>query len=295
VWEQHGLGHTQIPIIGLHGVDDIFVPLAAQLGLPLHTITSRVGFDGSTAPYHPAKTVEDMAERYLSELRKVRPKGPYVLMGFCLGALIALEVANRLTAAGETVEFLGLFNPPPPQAQRESVPARVRRHLKAVSALSLAGQARYVAEKARGVAGEAKELGLRALRRSTSKPASTAAPAPTTLSPEQLVKQIADFGMQMIAHHVPRRYSGNLYIFHGSHWPADYAQRWSAMASGTVSTWLLPGSHLGMMEPPYVAEVASRLRDCLPAACRVAAPSSEAEPHVTASASTIRSPAPSVS
>ncbi len=89
VWEQHGFGHTQIPIIGVHGVDDIFVPLAAQLGLPLHTITSRVGFDGSMPPYHPARTVEDMAEGYLRELRKVRPKGPYVLMGFCLGALIS--------------------------------------------------------------------------------------------------------------------------------------------------------------------------------------------------------------
>lgn len=267
VWEQHGFGHTPTPIIGLHGVDDIFVPLAGQLGLPLHTLTSRVGFDGSVAPYHPATTVEEMAERYLAELTKVRPKGPYVLMGFCLGALIALEVANRLVAAGETVEFLGLFNPPPPQAPPETLKARVQRHLEAFHALSLAGKCRYVTEKALGVSSEVMALGSRTLRRYLSKPLPSTAPtAPAT--PEQLVQQIADFGLQMIAKHVPRPYAGKLYIFHGAHWPAGYVERWSTMAADGISTWLLPGSHIGMMDKPYVFEVASRLRECLPASCR---------------------------
>jgi len=54
-----------------------------------------------------------MAERYLEYLRSVKPKGPYCLMGFCLGGLMAYEVARRLTEAGEEVAFLGLFNSVP--------------------------------------------------------------------------------------------------------------------------------------------------------------------------------------
>jgi amino acid adenylation domain-containing protein len=62
-------------------------------------------------------TVEAMAERQLTELRKVQPTGPYRIGGFCLGGMIAFEMAQRLRAAGETVERLilinsGLHNPP---------------------------------------------------------------------------------------------------------------------------------------------------------------------------------------
>jgi amino acid adenylation domain-containing protein len=51
-------------------------------------------------------TIESMAARHLSELRKVQPHGPYRLAGFCVGGKIVLEMAQQLRAAGETVERL---------------------------------------------------------------------------------------------------------------------------------------------------------------------------------------------
>jgi thioesterase domain-containing protein len=48
--------------------------------------------------------IEQMAARHVAELRKVRPHGPYRLGGFCVGGLIAFEMARQLRAAGETVE-----------------------------------------------------------------------------------------------------------------------------------------------------------------------------------------------
>jgi thioesterase domain-containing protein len=50
--------------------------------------------------------IERMAARHVAELRKVRPHGPYRLGGFCVGGLIAFEMARQLRAAGETVEKL---------------------------------------------------------------------------------------------------------------------------------------------------------------------------------------------
>jgi amino acid adenylation domain-containing protein len=51
-------------------------------------------------------SIETMAERHVAELRKVQPHGPYRLAGFCVGGLVALEMALQLRAAGEAVERL---------------------------------------------------------------------------------------------------------------------------------------------------------------------------------------------
>ena len=57
--------------------------------------------------------IEAMAARHLEMIRAVRPHGPYVIGGFCIGALIAQELARQLTAAGETVERLLLIDASP--------------------------------------------------------------------------------------------------------------------------------------------------------------------------------------
>ena len=56
-------------------------------------------------------TVEEMAAHHLRDLRAHRPRGPYLLGGFCIGALVAYEMACRLSAAGEEVPFVALIDP----------------------------------------------------------------------------------------------------------------------------------------------------------------------------------------
>jgi amino acid adenylation domain-containing protein len=55
-------------------------------------------------------TVEAMAERYLREVRRVAPDGPFLLGGRCLGTKVALEMAQRLVAAGERVPLLAILD-----------------------------------------------------------------------------------------------------------------------------------------------------------------------------------------
>ena len=57
-------------------------------------------------PLEDRPTVEQMAAAHVATIRSVRPHGPYVLGGFCLGGLIAYEVACQLERAGEQVERL---------------------------------------------------------------------------------------------------------------------------------------------------------------------------------------------
>jgi amino acid adenylation domain-containing protein len=56
-------------------------------------------------------SVEEMTDIHLRDLRAHRPHGPYVLGGFCIGALVAYEMAVRLAAEGEEVRTLLLIDP----------------------------------------------------------------------------------------------------------------------------------------------------------------------------------------
>jgi len=81
-----------------------FGSLARRLGpeQPFYVLQP-FGLD-SAAPLH--RSVEAMARHYRREIRRVQPRGPYVLGGRCFGSLVAYEVARRLESAGETVALV---------------------------------------------------------------------------------------------------------------------------------------------------------------------------------------------
>ncbi|MEU4333842.1 amino acid adenylation domain-containing protein [Micromonospora lupini] len=58
----------------------------------------------------PLAAIEEMAQRYVDEIRAAAPGGPYRLAGWSFGGNVAFEMAARLEAAGETVDFLGVLD-----------------------------------------------------------------------------------------------------------------------------------------------------------------------------------------
>lgn len=58
----------------------------------------------------PDLRVEALAARYLREIRKILPHGPYFLAGYCGGGNIAYEIACQLRALGEPVALLALLD-----------------------------------------------------------------------------------------------------------------------------------------------------------------------------------------
>lgn len=54
--------------------------------------------------------VEGMAREYACEIKKVQPKGPYIIGGECLGGIVAYELARQLTAGGDEVALLVLLD-----------------------------------------------------------------------------------------------------------------------------------------------------------------------------------------
>jgi thioesterase domain-containing protein len=63
-------------------------------------------------------SVEEAAAEFLVELRKIQPKGPYLLGGYCVGGIIAFEMACQLMEAGEKVNLLALLDVERPSAYR---------------------------------------------------------------------------------------------------------------------------------------------------------------------------------
>ncbi|MCC3325694.1 amino acid adenylation domain-containing protein [Gordonia bronchialis] len=69
----------------------------------------------------PALTdADDLAVRYVDEIRRVQPNGPYHLLGWSVGGVIAHAMATRLQAAGEQVAYLGIMDSTPQGVDTEA-------------------------------------------------------------------------------------------------------------------------------------------------------------------------------
>lgn len=98
------------PVFCVHAVSGsayAYAGLARLLGdRPVYGFEAP-GFDNDRSPV-PSLTA--LGEEYTDILREFQPEGPYRLLGWSLGGLVAFEMAKRLTAAGAKVELLFLID-----------------------------------------------------------------------------------------------------------------------------------------------------------------------------------------
>ena len=105
-------GGAKRPFFFLHGdtLGGAFYcfPLARQLGdeQPFYALEPYQFADLSVPP-----PLETIAAAHIEALRAVQPSGPYLLGGFCNGALIVYEMARQLQAQGQAIETLVLIDP----------------------------------------------------------------------------------------------------------------------------------------------------------------------------------------
>jgi amino acid adenylation domain-containing protein len=106
------------------------------------------GFDGLPPPYRP---VEEIAARYLSELRTERPTGPYILGGLSFGGLVSLEMGKQMVAAGDDPPLLVMLDAHHSSSRDEPVAPQLdwQRHLRRIRDASPLGALRYLVGGAR--------------------------------------------------------------------------------------------------------------------------------------------------
>ena len=97
---------TRPPLFLMHSLE-------GEIG-PYYNLANRLPLDqpvfGVQAPKERLTSIEEMAQRYLDEIRAHQPHGPYWLGGFCIGGFLAYEMARRLSADGHEVAPLVLFD-----------------------------------------------------------------------------------------------------------------------------------------------------------------------------------------
>jgi acetoacetyl-CoA synthetase len=102
---------TGAPLFLVHGLSGSVLecrPMVAALQTQRPVIGLQApGLDGEELP---PDRIEDIAARYVEQIRTAQPKGPYALVGYSFGGLVVLEMAQQLWRAGDPVDFLCLLD-----------------------------------------------------------------------------------------------------------------------------------------------------------------------------------------
>jgi thioesterase domain-containing protein len=201
---------------------------------PVYGLQARQLTDGD---YRPAD-LEELAEQYAQEIRAVQPHGPYHLLGWSFGGLLAHATATRLEADGAEVALLALLDAYPLPDGFEPRPVTGREVLIALlggpgADLPLPG-ADQVADPAALVdVLRAEEPVLAMLERDQA-----AAVVAATIT-----------HLELRYRYVPRRVlRGPVQFFaaSGTSWPLTPQEAWQAYASGPVEVHEIDCDHAEM-------------------------------------------------
>jgi thioesterase domain-containing protein/acyl carrier protein len=105
---------TNTPLFLVHGLSGSvlpYLPLARQVNgdRPVFGIRAR-GLERDETPH---RSIEAMAAEYVDAVRGQFPTGPYLLAGWSMGGVIALEMAAQLSAVGADVKLVALLDSVP--------------------------------------------------------------------------------------------------------------------------------------------------------------------------------------
>jgi thioesterase domain-containing protein/acyl carrier protein len=231
-------GSREPPVFIAHGlggsVMDFFqVVKHIQTPHAIHGLQAK-GIDGVAEPFD---RIEAMARYSLDAVRELQPHGPYLLVGFSLGGLVTMEMAQQLTAEGEKIGLLAMLDSYP--------------H---VSRLSRAQRVRLSTRQMwRRVAGRLQWLGVRPPYQTT-----------VEVAPSPALQHFRDTSHLALERYQPRFYPGKISFVRAAiptDFPADPAAVWFPLAQ-EFEVETVPGDHLGIMTTHF-EDLASKISTLL--------------------------------
>jgi amino acid adenylation domain-containing protein len=232
-------GGANPPLFCIHpaaGLSWCYTPLSRYVPTdqPLYGLQAR-GLDGAS---QPSCSVRDMASEYVKQIRSVQESGPYHLLGWSFGGIVAQEVAVQLQVDGEQVAALVIMDGYPPQPGTGLAPASPAEPEEAGEGTLPAGIMEWVRRERGGFLEVVSERELAILGR------------------------ILQNNVEIMCAHEFRPFDGDaLVIVATDDNPADAAAvaRWAPYVSGEISATGLPCGHFEMMRPDMLAQAWSQI------------------------------------
>jgi amino acid adenylation domain-containing protein len=221
-------------------------------GRPVYGLQAR-GLMGD-APIH--KTIGKMAAHYVKEIQTVQPEGPYHLASWSLGVIIAFEMAQQFSAAGEEVAFLGMLDQGPfPVGEK---PKDLAGYLVAVFGQHLS----LDVDELREMDNEGQIARVYQIARDAE-----------WIYPD-ITQEMFQYYVYIQKTHADawRKYKAKSYAGHVYFFRAEESEHeenneidlgWGKLADGGVEIFTVPGDHLTMIHPPHVKTLARTMRQCL--------------------------------
>ncbi|MCB0214136.1 MAG: hypothetical protein KDJ52_32660 [Anaerolineae bacterium] len=245
------------------GVVFPYYELARQLGTeqPVYGLQS-VGIAGEA---QPLTRIETMAEMYLQAIRQIQPEGPYQLAGWSFGGVVALELAQQLHQAGQTVGLLAIIDTP----LAVSTLGASRLFLTTVLPYLWPYMADYLAQRSvllqpgvteRQPSWLARKLG----RLFQKKDRADASPKLNFDTPGvQRLLRVLQANIQAGRQYKPERYPGQVTLFKTAINHRGVTWGWGDVATGGIELHSLPGHHMNLLRSPQVEVLAEQLAACL--------------------------------
>jgi amino acid adenylation domain-containing protein len=249
---------SQPPLFCIHPVGGNvleYYPLSHHLGLeqPIYGIQSQ-GLDGIQVPL---TQIEAMATKYISEIQAVQPDGPYLLVGYSFGGLIAFEIACQLESRGEKVNLLALLDTESPtlRAVRPSLLQTLDIHLRNFQQLNIKEKIKYIKDRiVFRLLYQHKENSQKDLMLDTWA---------ADLPPAYL--KVLEANFQSGENYIGKFYAGKITLFRSSIQPITQALHpelgWGDL--GVVDVYNVRGHHSTVLKEPCVQALARQLKLCI--------------------------------
>lgn len=208
---------------------------------------------------------EEMAAHYIAEMRRVQPHGPYFVGGWCLGGYVSFEIAHQLTAQGEQVAFIGLFEAPHPDydavAHEQGGLSRVMNRTLDRWDTETGRLAEVDAEKRIAYLSNRTRRLLTTLQTTAVRKLGTDTVTPTVQA--SALAKIEEVHENAFRAYEWRPYHGRVTIFRAEKQPRgrpdDPTLGWHNWVTGEIEVQNIPGTRIGMLEEPRVTISAARI------------------------------------
>jgi amino acid adenylation domain-containing protein len=252
------------PLFFVHGLGgDLYqmVSLARLMppDLPCFGIQA-VGLDGKSERH---ATVEDMAAHYVSELISFQAEGPFYLVGYSLGGLIAFEIAQQLRRTGRRVALLALLDTRPSPAipwfyyalaMSVYIPRGLLRHLRPLWELPSGERFDYFRKYWKW---------MRFLIFENNRSRAAADVTPLLNDPSAESKHSVDYYYAASRSYQLCHYPGKVDAFVSEDSNLGWRLYWKRLSTGGASFHRIPGPHIEMFSEPNISFLAKSLNAVL--------------------------------